>query len=140
MITLKKHLPLFFAVVFAALSSVSISYYLENREKDVLAKPEATVPVVVAARDLPMGMKISGEDLTVQQWPKEIVNGQYFQNPRQIIGRTLRSGLIVSEPVQSTKLLSEGENLSTLIPPNMRAVAVAIRRSNTLARVLEPSA
>lgn len=138
MIMIKKHLPLFFALVFAGLSSVSISYYLEKRENILHAKPEATLPVVVAGHDLPMGMKILEQDVTVQQWPKDIVTDQYFQSPRQIVGRTLRSGLVASEPVTAAKLLGSGENLSMLIPPNMRAVAVSVRRSNTLARVLEP--
>ncbi len=138
MIQFKKHFSLVFAVIFAGLSSISISYYLENREKVLIAKTEPVSPVVVAARDLPMGMKITENDLKTERWPSEIVTDRFFKHPRQLVGRTLHSGVIASEPITTAKLMKEGDNLAKLIPNGMRAVPVTIRRSNTLARVLEP--
>src|SRR5687768_1061999 len=137
--TIKAFFSFFFALVFAVLSSISVSHYLQNRESVTLAKPaaEPTVSVVVAVNDMGMGMKITEADLEVHEWPKEAVSEQYFQSLKPVIGRTLRSSLIAGEPVADSKLLKEGENLSMLIPDGMRAVTVSIRRSKTLARVLE---
>lgn len=136
---LKRHVTLVVALVFAMFSTLTTYHFLKGREREgiVHAKTEQTIPVVVAKHDLAMGIKLSAEDLTVQNWPREIVTEQYFQHQKQLVGRTLRAPVVEEEPITSSKLLNEGENLSTLIPPDMRAVTVSIPRSTTLARVLE---
>lgn len=136
---LKRHIPFLVACIFAVFSTVGVYQYLKGREREniVLAKPDATIAVVVAKHGLGMGMKLTADDITAQQWPKDIVTGDYFQNPKQVIGRTLRSSVIVDEPLTAGKLLEEGENISSLIPQDMRAITVSIRKSLTLARVLE---
>lgn len=136
---LKRYVPFIVACLFAAVSTVGVYQYLKGREHEnvVLAKTDTTMSVVVAKHGLSMGMKLGAHDLTTQQWPKDIVTEDYFQNAKEVIGKTLRTNVIADEPLTTGKLLGEGENISTLIPPDMRAITVAIRKSSTLARVLE---
>ena len=84
-----------------------------------------------------MGMRLTEDDLVLQDWPKSIVPDQSFRSVRNLVGRTLQTSVITKEPITNSKLLREGESLSTLIPPGMRGITVEIRKSNTLAKILE---
>ena len=135
---MKRNIPLALALLFAVFSSFGVYNFLKSREGGVVhATVASTLPVVVAKHSLSVGIKLSADDLITQDWPGEIVTGQYFQNPKQLVGRVLRANIAADEPLTVAKVLKEGDNLSNLIPGNMRAVTVSIPRSATLARVLE---
>jgi pilus assembly protein CpaB len=136
---LTRHVPMVFAFVFATVTSVMVYQFLKGKEGIVHATPagDLTISVVIASRDLAMGMRLAEEDLTTQEWPKSIVNDQYFQNAKQLIGRTSRVNISKDEPITSPKVLREGENFSALIPPDMRAVTVPIRKSNAFANLID---
>lgn len=134
---IKKYFPLMFALIFATLASVSVYHYLSDRDSVSEAKMDLTVPVVTAKHDLLVGTRLSEEDLTVENWPQKIASDKFFQRPKTLIGRTLKTSLGTQEPLTENKLLAEGENLSTLIPAGKRAVTVSIPRSETLAKLLE---
>ncbi len=134
---LKRYFPLAFALLFATLASVSVYQYLKDKESVSIAKVDPTVPVVIAKHDLTMGTKISEEDLTVETWPKEIASDHFFHSPKLLIGRTLQANVMELEPIATSKLLGEGENLSKLIPPEMRGVTVPIPKSEGLTKLLE---
>ncbi|MDD5217565.1 MAG: Flp pilus assembly protein CpaB [Candidatus Omnitrophica bacterium] len=136
---LKQHLPLIVAIAFAVISSISVYSYLGNRESVSIAKvvpSNPVLPVVVAKQDLAIGTKLTRDLVTTQNWPKEIVNDRYFRNAGQVVGRILRTGVTAEEPLTSSKLLEEGATLSTLIPKDMRAITVSIRRSQHLEKIL----
>ena len=139
MFILKQHLSLVFALVFAVSASVGIYNFLENRESVALADPAAVIvgSVVVAKHDLAMGSRLTEDNLVIQTWPKAIISEHNFTSMEPLIGRTLRSNLIADEPILNSKLLKAGENISSLIPPNMRAATIQIRRSEVLSRILE---
>ncbi len=134
---LKKYFSVVLAFGFATLSSVSIYQYLKSRESLSIATVETTQPVVIAKRDITPGARLTAEDMAVQNWPKQITGGQYFTNPKQLIGRTLRTSVITDEPLTSSKLMQEGENFASLIPSDMRGVTITIRRSEALTKLLE---
>ncbi len=134
----KRHLPIALSFVFAFFSSISIYQYLHARESSAAPlRFEPVLPVVIAKQDLTVGMKLTRDYMTTQNWPKGVAGPQYFQNAGPLIGRTLRSNCIAGEPITAAKLLAEGENFSALIPPHMRGVPVLIRKSGTLAKILE---
>ena len=134
----KKYLSLSLSLGFATLSSVSVYYYLNHRETVSNANTDSMVPVVVAKRNVPAGMKLTPADLAVQYWPrKEGAKDQYFGNPRELTGRNLKVDLITDEPLTPLKLLEVGENIASLIPPNMRAITISLRRSDAMAKILE---
>ena len=139
MFILKQHLSLVLALIFAVLASVGLYRFLENRESVAHAEPTAVMmgSVVVAKHDLAMGSRLTEENMVIQSWPKEVISERNFSSLEPLVGRTLRSNLIADEPIMSGKILKAGENISSLIPPNMRAVTIQIHRSDMLSRILE---
>lgn len=96
--------------------------------------PPTTDDVVVAARDLPLGTKISESDLGWQSWPKDSVppntlrKSQKPQAFEELKGSIVRSALFQGEPVRAEKLI-KGDNsgfMSAILPTGMRAVAINI--------------
>jgi len=133
----KKHFSAVFAFVFAILATGTIYQFLQERESISIAAPQsATVGVVVARQNVAMGVKLTVEDLEVQAWPETSATGGYFQMAGSVVGKTTKSNLFAGEPITNSKLLREGENISSLIPEDMRAVTVPIRRSDILERML----
>ena len=88
----------------------------------------ATKHVVVAAENLPLGTRVSKEQLKVVGWPAATPVEGSFASVEEIVGR----GLI--QPVQANELLTEtklapkeaGAGLSPSIPPGMRALSVKV--------------
>jgi len=137
MMALKRYIPLTFAVVFAFLSSVSVYQFLNNRSGLSHATALPTSPVVVVKQPIGIGEKITKEDLQVMSWPEEIVPQESFRSDRSIVGRTAKVNLTENEPLLESKLMAQGEGFSSLIPANMRAVTVSVKKSAALAEILE---
>jgi len=133
-----RHLPLIAALGFATLSSIGVYQYLENKDSIIIAAPAApTLPVVVARHQINPGTKLTPDMLTSEEWPEATVNENHFTSPKELVGRVLKSNMITGEPVTAPKLLMDGENFSALIPPDMRAVTVNVRKSRSLAKMLQ---
>ncbi len=136
--SLKKYFPLAFAVLFATLSSVSVYYFLKDRGNTSHAAPSGNmISIVVAKEPIPLGKKITEHDLKIVPWPQDAAPGESFQSVRPLVGRIAKSHIIENELILSTKLMSDGENFSSLIPSHMRGVTVPIRYSAALAEILE---
>ena len=88
----------------------------------------ATRHVVVAAENLPLGTRVSKEQVKVVGWPAATPVEGSFASVDEIVGR----GVI--QPVQANELLTEtklapkeaGAGLSPSIPPGMRALSVKV--------------
>ena len=86
----------------------------------------ATKHVVVAAENLPLGTRVSKEQLKVVGWPAATPVEGSFASLDEVVGRGLIS------PVQANELLTEnklapkeaGAGLAPSIPPGMRALSV----------------
>ena len=142
MAILKRHLSLVIAIGFATLSSLTIYHFLESRESVSIAKPVGLqsvemIPVVIAKSNMPVGHKITDEDLNIQKWPKEAVTNIHFQSKSQTVGKILRFTVIAGEPLISSKILIDGENIAALIPENKSAVTIQIPRTTGLSSMLE---
>jgi pilus assembly protein CpaB len=87
-----------------------------------------TVPVVVAATDLNIGVELGRDDLRIIDWPANAVPQGVIGNPDDVIGRGLILPVIQNEPFLPMKLasLEAGSGLTPAIPPGMRAVSVRV--------------
>ena len=95
--------------------------------------PPATDDVLVAAKDLPLGVRVGEADLTWQSWPKDSVPPgtlRRSQNPKavdDIKGSTARAPLYAGEPVRPEKLMKgDGGLMAVILPTGKRAVAINI--------------
>jgi Flp pilus assembly protein CpaB len=85
-------------------------------------------PVVVAARDLPAGRRLTNGDITVVRWPAHLVPHSALRDVRSLVGRRLAGGLARREAVTTPRLL--GRDLTTGLGPGLVAVPVPLADSH----------
>ena len=87
-----------------------------------------TTPIVVLAKDVPMGSVIAADMLQVVDWPKKNLPIGSFTDNRKPVGRVTTAALIRGEPLLDARLASEGTKagLSAIVTPGKRAMTVAV--------------
>jgi pilus assembly protein CpaB len=97
------------ALVSGSVAAFSAVRYLEARPIPLIStSAEETRPVVVAARAVPLGQKLTAEDLKVIRWPVSAVPSGVASEITEVAGRSVLTGLI------------------PLIPAGMRALSVKV--------------
>jgi pilus assembly protein CpaB len=88
----------------------------------------ANYHVVVARKSLPMGTRLSAEDLNVIAWPSKNPMAEAFSDPAKVVNRGLLDSVAENEPITEMKLapLEAGAGLSPSIPTGMRAMSVKV--------------
>jgi len=84
--------------------------------------------VAVAAENLPMGTRLTKEQIKVVGWPASSPVQGSFASPDALIGRGLIQPVHANEPLTETKLapIEAGAGLPPSIPPGMRALSVRV--------------
>jgi pilus assembly protein CpaB len=67
-----------------------------------------TLPVVVAARDLPAGHRLAAADLRVARWPAALRPGGVLSRAAPLVGRRTAGPLQAREAVTATRVLGNG--------------------------------
>lgn len=116
-----------------------------------VAKIEAapTVPVLVAATDIPIGNTVTANDLRWLDWPLASVPAGLIRKDeapdaeKEIIGQVARYATLGAEPIRREKLIrTDGTGfLSAVLPAGMRAVAISTdsRGANTAGGFILPN-
>lgn len=112
-------------------------------------EPAPTVPVLVAAVDIPVGNVVAATDLRWLDWPLASVpagvvrKDEAPQAEQELAGQVVRYGMLASEPIRREKLIkTDGTGfLSAILPPGMRAVAISTdsRGANTAGGFILPN-
>jgi pilus assembly protein CpaB len=76
-----------------------------------------SVPVVVAARDLPPGSVLRSADVTRARWPPGAVPDGVATAPGQLEGRRLAGAVRRGEPLTDVRLV--GTRVTDLLPPGL---------------------
>lgn len=90
-------------------------------------KPAAaggTAPVVVAARDLPAGTRLTAKDLVIAGWPARLRPSGARDRPGALVGQRLAGPVTAHEPVTSARLLGAG--LSRGLPSGLVATPLPL--------------
>ena len=99
------------------------------------AQPKmATVDILVAKSDLPMGKAISPGDVMWQAWPIGTATGNFIRKAdrpkaiEQLAGSIARVPFVTGEPIREAKLVdAKGSGfLAAILPSGMRAVSTQI--------------
>jgi pilus assembly protein CpaB len=115
--------------VSGSVAAYSALRYLQDRPATLMASaPELeTKPVVVAARDVQLGQRLTEEDLQVVQWPTSALPVGHASEPAEIVGRTVVTELYTNEPILASRLADTGlHGMIPLIPAGMRALSVKV--------------
>lgn len=84
--------------------------------------------VVVAARSLPPGVRLTASDIRVAAWPSSSPVAGSYATADAVIDRALLASVVENEPLLESKVapLAAGAGLSPAIPAGMRAMAVKV--------------
>jgi len=120
---------LLLAILSGSVAAVSTLRFLQDRAEPLLAAPVAveTRPVVVAARDVPLGARLGEEDVQVIQWPASALPAGMASATSEVVGRSVITDLKTNEPILAAKLADTGLfGMIPLIPAGMRALSVRV--------------
>lgn len=139
MATNRYSLVLYGALVVAAGATYGVYRYLETARA---SNQIATLPVVVAARDISEGTTIDRLAVTVAQWPAPTVPAGVYSNLDSVAGRVARIAVFKGEALVPGRLAPEGTGpgLEVKIPPGKRAMSVRINDVSGIAGMIQPNA
>jgi pilus assembly protein CpaB len=88
----------------------------------------ATKHAVVAARALPMGARLTANNVKVVGWPERTPLAGGFSSIEEVVDRGLISAVVENEPISESKLAPKeaGAGLPPSIPAGMRAMSVRV--------------
>ena len=112
------------AVTFGLIAAVSVKQYLLSAQTF-----SRTNDVVVARVEIPMGSRIIAEQLTVAQFPTNVVpQGAIAKVDANLIGRVALTTIAPRDPITESKLAPIGAagGLSSVIPEGYRAMTVKV--------------
>lgn len=132
-----------FSLLAAAVITAIVWQLVDGLQKQAEETTQAQelVNVVVAARDLNMGVALSTEDVVVRAvHPSVLVEGETFDSLEKVIGRTPKERILANEIVRRGRLAQAGEGigLNALIAPGNRALAVQISQAQAVAAFIQP--
>lgn len=96
-------------------------------------QPDATAPMVVAARDLGAGAVLQAADLEVRRVPLPLPSAQALPEPAPLVGQTLAVVRFAGEAVHRQHV---GEAVP--LAPHERGIAVKVATDTGLAGLLQP--
>ena len=101
----------------------------------------SSYPVVVAAKNLALGSRLTETDLRLSSWAGEPPAGT-FSDASEVVGRAILYPVFQEELIITDKLAPEGSGagLQALIPEGMRAVSIRVNDVVAVAGFVGPGA
>jgi pilus assembly protein CpaB len=119
-------LVLLIAVITAGIAAYGVNNAIQRMP--VRTVEVGTVPVVVAAQDIPVGTRLMSEQLRVVQWPSKTPVQGAFSDPKALLDRGVIVTLSENEPITAYKVAGpeSGSGLPPVIPAGMRAMSLRV--------------
>ena len=130
------------SLVLAALAAgIVFSVVKKSQERiEEASKPQQTVDVVIAVRDLYMGLPITPDDVVVRSVePEMIPREQTFSTLSDVLGRTPRERILTNEVIREERLArpDAGIGLNAIVTPGKRAMTISTDTETALAGLLQ---
>jgi pilus assembly protein CpaB len=115
------------ALVFGLVAARYVYIQLRNARMSV-AKPEATGKIVVAAKGVALGSRLTSADLREISWPDSNRPAGSFMRVEDCLDRALITPVVENELILEAKLAPKeaGGGLSVAIPEGTRAISVRV--------------
>ena len=112
------------ALLFGVLAAVSVSRYLSSAQ----AYSKELNRVAVAKVAIPLGTKLTADQVQMVEFPKESTPDGAFSATDKLVGRVSVVNIAAREPVTEARLAPEGTaaGLSAVIPEGYRAMTVKV--------------
>jgi len=114
---------------------------LQTAAEEARKERDDLVTVVIAQRDLYMGLPIAPEDVATQRvLPASISQDYVFAEPGEIIGRTPKERVLEGEILRVERLAraDAGIGLNAIITPGRRAMTIETDTESGMAGLLQP--
>ncbi len=114
--------------VIALLLSGGVTYLAYRVLQTRLQPAQVTSQIVVAAKKLELGYRITKDDVRIVEWPKASPLEGSFNDIKLVIDRGTIVPLQMNEPILESKLAPKeaGAGLMTVIPEGMRALSIQV--------------
>jgi pilus assembly protein CpaB len=126
----------------AALAALVVHSALRRKDAELERAKLTTTQIVVAAHELQVGTKLQASDVRVVRWPRESMPAGAITDPAGVVGSVVKTETVENEPLVASRLYTGDTSgiLSLLIPPDMRAMAVAVDEVSDIAGFVLPHA
>jgi pilus assembly protein CpaB len=116
------------AVAVIAAGVAAYGMYNAIQRMPVREVEVASVPVVVAAKPIPVGTRLTTEHLKITAWPARAPVPGAFADPKELVDRGVISVVAQNEPVTAFKVAGpeSGAGLPPVIPEGMRAMSISV--------------
>ncbi|TLM69281.1 MAG: Flp pilus assembly protein CpaB [Deltaproteobacteria bacterium] len=119
------------AVVFGILAVVLANKWLTTRASRDQVTIREQVPlaqIVIAAKDLEIGSKLTQDNLVLADWPKANVPKGAFTKIEDVVGRVTVTKMVAGKPLVAAELAGEGSGVGLVaqIRPGYRAMAIRV--------------
>jgi pilus assembly protein CpaB len=121
----RSGLIMIWALAFGGSAAVGVNKYMTNKP-GVVYRGVETVPVVVAAVDIPRGASITAGLVKTRDYPKGILPSGTLAKVDDVLDRAVFIPLMKDEPVLDGKLAPKGSKrgMAALVPSGMRAFTI----------------
>ncbi len=135
----KRLLTVVMVAVLVALVITAVFYQITVGRKPTQAAV-ATKELVVATRELPMGARITSEDVRLIDFPEQAYPAGGFESIDEVLERSVMQPILANEPVVGGRVTEPGAGigLAPKIPEGMRAVAVAVNQVSSVSGFILP--
>jgi Flp pilus assembly protein CpaB len=116
------------AIIASALSTFGVYKYLEKQKENIENTQVPYQTVMVANKTLPIGTKITLDDLEIKEWPVDVVPSGAFADTSGLVDRVVKMEIYSGEALMESKLAPKGSEggFASMIPPGMRALTVSV--------------
>lgn len=116
------------ALIFAVIAAALATRWMQSRVAAADASRGGLVPVVVAARDVPMGKRIEAADLRLVNVASDAKPSDAYPDSTAVIGQVSRSPFVSGEMLIARRLskYAGGSALAAVVAADMRAVTVRV--------------
>ena len=138
-----RRAPLLFfvlALVLAGAAAWGAHRWVRSQAELAARRGVKMAPVVVAARAVPAGRRLTASDLRLVHWPAGSLPRGHFSRLRAVQGRVVRAPLYRGEVVLASKLAPKGlaGGLSAVVPAGFRAMTVKVDEVIGVAGFVQP--
>ena len=124
----KPIVPILLAFVLALGATIFAARWMQQRIDTARTEASATVPVVVVAREIPFGEKITEDMVKVVSWPKDVAPANSFSAVKDTLGQFSNLRLFPGDVLLKNRVVDRtaGNELSMLVQADHRAVTVRV--------------
>ncbi len=149
---MKQKIVLIASVILGLVAAFITGAYISSQKEALLAEQAAfhaqnkRVDVVVLARSLPAGAKLTSDDLGVMSFPERALREQAIRPEGnislQLVGRRLAMGVTAKQPLQWSDIeggAPDERGLSGRVRKNMRALSVSVSGATSVSHMVRPT-